>query len=105
MLTVIGLKKLTKLYLDEFCLGITRSFRFLSDHFLPRFASHQVPPGLYTRTRRKDGGFSRPDIKWMDIMVHLNNFKKINEQKLFRETTKNKEINLLQIKIDHPSFK
>jgi|LakMenE01Jun11ns_1017448.scaffolds.fasta_scaffold8857965_1 hypothetical protein len=42
MLTGIGLKKLTKLYLDEFCLGITRSFRFLSDHFLPRFASHQV---------------------------------------------------------------
>jgi hypothetical protein len=41
----------------------------------------------------------------MDIMVHLHNKKKINERKLFKETTENKEINLLQIKIDHPSFK
>jgi hypothetical protein len=31
---VIGLKKFTKLHQDEFSLGITRGFRFLSDLFL-----------------------------------------------------------------------
>jgi hypothetical protein len=36
---------------------------------------------------------SRPDIKWIDVMVHLQD-KKENEPKLFQETTKNKEIEL-----------
>ena len=58
MLTAIGLKKLTKLYLDEFMLGITRGFRFLSDHFLPRFTRHQRSQFVDTITSLDISDFS-----------------------------------------------
>jgi hypothetical protein len=47
------------------------------------------------KKKSKEGwrDISRSDIKWIDVMVHLQD-KKRNEPKLFQETTKNKEIEL-----------
>jgi hypothetical protein len=62
MLTVIGLKKLTKFYQDEFSLGITRGFRFLSNLFLTRYAT-LVTPTLSLRWIKRvtgeNGSFGR----------------------------------------------